>query len=1058
MHERPLQPSGKCWCALLGTGPPLRCAAAHLADDMLWTRQMGEPPSEPNRTGPFSKPDQRKILGRLRLGWVVWTVLACVVLMWGVLSAYRSPLTRTPDVGPSAGIVSLERGSAKLVVTVFDSGEVEPPDAGNGADAAGATAVAPPPQPLEGAQIAVFVAGDEETWVETARGTADASGRVALERLPSGVAWLLVRAPGHARDSRHLVLYDEQELTVNLTRSNQLAVMVEDEEGTPLRQATVLVQGADELPFGRLTDEHGVARLSGVGNGPYTIQAFARGYSTAKRERITRDTRIVLARLGSLFVRTLGVDGDPVANADVQVVGTRLWPARRVTTDEKGRVFLAGLPEGLYDLRATRNQLVSPIISNFKLERGQQREVELQLLAGRMVDVSVRSSDEEQVPIPKARLVLAEHGLSAFPLTAVANDAGHALLGPLPPGPAFLSVRAEGFIGRGALPVPEEGPMSVKLLRGGTVRGEVVDVDDRPIRDARVEVVGLDLDGLPIAESPLSAAYREAHFDFAMRPLSLVPAGELGITHGPVPFVNMVTDNPEAEASDFSALPADYAPWSTNFEGRFRAFPVPPGRIRLIVRHHRYAEGQSRIFTMGPGGNVKVKVVLDEGNTLRGRVVNADDRPVASARVLVNGIQNGFERRAVVAGDGTFSMRGVPGEVHVSVARPSEPTRFVKRQRVVLNSSSNDEHEFVLPEARDALEWTVYDDLNKPLELAQVSIQSVDPDVPLRMTQFSDAQGRVVMEDAGGLRLRVTIEAPGFIPLTEQVDNAATRKDFSLVRGVKVTGRITGVRGRSAVAGAQVVLEGGTRRNSTVTSSLGEYEFANVAPGRLQLRVTHDSYANTLREIVVEPTGHVDRPFEVDDIDMQDAITVRGSVVDAQGRPVPAARVAPEPVPEFRPKNALGEHTVLTDDEGRFTLHGLAAGARTIYAQSAVAGRGQAPVTLREGDNAVDVQVRLDSSLDPDDVEFSRSAGSVALALRPGVSGLVIASVPANGEAERAGLRVGDVVSLIDGTQAAGLAAARNLLRGPVTSDVVVEVIREGAPLTFRVRREQVSK
>src|SRR5690606_15081142 len=103
-------------------------------------------------------------------------------------------------------------------------------------------------------------------------------------------------------------------------------------------------------------------------------------------------------------------------------------------------------------------------------------------------------------------------------------------------------------------------------------------------------------------------------------------------------------------------------------------------------------------------------------------------------------------------------------------------------------------------------------------------------------------------------------------------------------------GRITGVRGRSAVAGAQVVLEGGTRRNSTVTSSLGEYEFANVAPGRLQLRVTHDSYANTLREIVVEPTGHVDRPFEVDDIDMQDAITVRGSVVDAQGRPVPAAR------------------------------------------------------------------------------------------------------------------------------------------------------------------------
>ena len=82
--------------------------------------------------------------------------------------------------------------------------------------------------------------------------------------------------------------------------------------------------------------------------------------------------------------------------------------------------------------------------------------MEIRLVEGRMVPITVTTSEETPAPIPKAKLVLAEHGLSAFPLSAVADEQGRATLGPLPAGPAFLSVRADGFIARGAVPASSQ--------------------------------------------------------------------------------------------------------------------------------------------------------------------------------------------------------------------------------------------------------------------------------------------------------------------------------------------------------------------------------------------------------------------------------------------------------------------------------------------------------------------------------------------------------------------------------------------------------------------------
>ncbi len=1019
---------------------------------------MSAPPNEPEPKSddPNLTPAQRAFRVATS-GWVaaVWLFGSLLVLVWGLRTTAHKAVQELPTP-----VETIQRGPGHVRISVMegvtcesDAGACSGDLARSESAASGATAAVR--KTVAGASVSVWSEQQPGRFALAASGNTDAAGQLELSGLPAGAAWILTRAANYARVSKSVSVTASHDVTVTLAPARTFVVRVDDEQGKPIVKGTVLVQAKDALPFGRLTDEHGVAWIDDIGSGPYTVQAYAKGFSSAKRENVRQDLRVVLVQLGSIQVAALNNNGEPVSHADVQIVGTRLWPARKATTDEQGRVVLGGLPEGLYDLRATKGMMVSSILPNLSLERGERRQVELRMVPGKMLAVDVKTADDEQSPIAQARLVLAEYGLSAFPVMAVTNAEGRATIGPLSPDPAFVSARAEGFIARGAVSVPDEGALTIRLYRGGTVRGDVEDVDGRPIRDARVEIVGLDLDGLPIAESPLSAAYREAHFDFSARPLTLVPAGELGVTQGPIPFVNMVLDTPETP-TDLTQLPADYSPWTSDDEGHFRAGPVPPGKIRLIVRHNAFAEGQSRIFTMGPGGNVHVKVVLDVGHVLHGRVLDGGDRPVAKARVLVNGVHNGFERAVVSERDGTFQMRGVPSEVNVSLARPDEPTRFIKRQKLTLTKGDNSETEFTLPEERDAVQIVVYDDVGAPVELAQVAIQSVDPDIPLRMTQFTDAKGIASFRDASGLALRVQLEAPGFIVTTQQI-KAADQHEFSLQRGVLVSGRVTAVRGRAHVVGAQVILEVGARRDVTTTSTLGEFQFANVPAGKISLRINHDDYATAKRQLTVEATGHDNRAFEVPDIDLADAITVRGVVRDRDGRNVAAARVSTQPLPEVRPKAAIDEDVVLTDEQGRFVLSGVAPGKVVLHAQSAIAGKGQLRIDAEEGRDVEGLVLTLTVPISDEESDFS-SVGSVALSLKSKGGAISIMGVPAGGEAERAGLRAGDSVRQIDGQTPLDVNHARTLLSGPVAGDVVVSVVREGETHTFRVRREQVSK
>jgi C-terminal processing protease CtpA/Prc len=85
----------------------------------------------------------------------------------------------------------------------------------------------------------------------------------------------------------------------------------------------------------------------------------------------------------------------------------------------------------------------------------------------------------------------------------------------------------------------------------------------------------------------------------------------------------------------------------------------------------------------------------------------------------------------------------------------------------------------------------------------------------------------------------------------------------------------------------------------------------------------------------------------------------------------------------------------------------------------------------------------------------------MTLGLRGGAGGegaVVVQHVAPSSEAERAGVAVGDVLVRVAGTAVTSPESARALLDGPLHSDVVLEIERNGQRLSLSVQRENVRR
>jgi PDZ domain/Carboxypeptidase regulatory-like domain len=969
---------------------------------------------------------------------LVLSVVACLCFVLG-LSDVRSRRAPARKAAEPVSISEQDRPGAVRVTVLRDGGVA-----------------------LVAATVQAFwESGGRFHWI--AAESSDGSGQAPLARLPLGRVWLLAEAPGFARASSTLLVTAEQRfVTLTLHSAQSLQVAVKDEASLPLPRATVLVETSDPLPFGALTDDQGVAHFSRLAAAPWSVKASAPGYESVSRAGIRGPIAITLRRLASLEVAVLGLDGQPAPGATVMIAGPSLWPARSTLADPKGVSRISGLLAGSYDLRARLDGNVAPTLLGFELSRGANEKITLRLEPGRMV-VALVTDGEGASPlvVANADVVLAEGGLSSFPLRGRTGGDGKVSLGPIASGPATLGARADDFVGSALVVVPEvlTGPVQVPLRRGATLRGEVTDARGYPVDGAAIEVVGSDPSGLPIAETPALVGFRQNHFAWSLPgPVPLIPAGELGVMPGPVPPI----PKPGQEAplatnsADFAEPLTELAPWITNRGGLFTARPVTPGRVRAIVRHPDYVEGTSELVTLAPGGEASVKIVLLRGGSLEGRVSDERGQPLAGVEVELSSPRATRTEQATTASDGTFAFAAVPSEITLSLSRSEDPARVVLRKSLHIAEGAHEKLELTLPAARDPVRVTVLDEDGRPIELVEVAATSLEPTRPMRLTRFTDSEGVVTFDDAFGENLRIVAEAPGFARAVQASASAPKELKLTLKRGVIVEGRITSVRGRRTVAGATVTTQQNGVRKVATSDTDGVYHLRDVAPGELRVRVQHPDFADEEATLHVDSTGRADRPFTLPDLDLSEAGEVEGDVVDERGDRIAGVRVMAGDGVGYSPAGRMPRGVVTSDSDGHFVLPGVHPGTATISAISGSAGRGSARnVDVSSGRTTRGLRIQLAPHAADGE---SAAPGGVAIGLgergtAPSLE-VVIVSVAEASEAERAGLEPGDVVTALDGTRPSSIADARARLSGQPGSDIVVEVLRAGVSNRFRVLRE----
>ena len=970
---------------------------------------------------------------RVRIFFLVALALGAVASLPGArLWAVRYELTppRLPDNGG-------ERDTALFVRAVDEQGA-----------------------PVRAAEVRVLVSLNDRVYLASTGTTAD-DGAVHLTGLPRGEAWILADATGKARASRSLVLVPgEREIVLTFVAEHFFDVEVRSAGGEAVAGAEIEVATGEPLPIGARADSRGRAHVGRLPKAPWVLRVRAPGYDEVV-DRSVHDggsVLITLHRLGSIVVTVLDGGGLPVPDANVQIAGTALWPPRQGKTGEHGKVKLAGLFAGTYALRAQRGADVSDTEIGLALTAGQDLEVTLLLVPGRSVAVHVVDGEADLAsPVRGARVVLAESGVSPFPLEAVTDAKGRATLGPIAAGAATLTARAEGYVGRSAVAVPEvlAGEVKLVLLRAGVLRGVVVDARGFPIAGATVAIVGNDFDGGPIDDDPRKREFREAQFTAALAgPASLVPAGELGVVPGPVPPIPRL-GSPLLLPNTPHAVPPE-EPWVTRADGTFRAAPVTPGRVRALVRHPEYVEAYSDAVTLTAGGDAEVRVVLHRGGTVEGRVLDATGRAVAGARVELAATRGTLERSLRTAADGSFAFAAVPDQIALNVFASDDDLQPSVRAHLDVPEGERKEITLTLPVSRESTTVRVDDDRGYPVATAQVSAISLDPGAPVRVTAFTDAQGEGTLVGVRGLRLRLEVFAPTHAPRSVTVDAAPPNVHVALDRAMAVHGLVRELRTGAPLGDADVALttELGLRRVHTEPD--GSFRATELSTGQLRVRIRSAGHAPTERTLTLE-RGTKDE-LELAPFELSVEATVDGLVVDGRGDPVAGARVSKDQVPVYLAATKAPPGVAITDGKGHFHLGELPDGILVLEAYGPDVGRARAEVRVSAGGRPADVRMILGASSEGGSTPHAAGSVAVTLGEVSAAREVVIVAVADGSEAERAGVLAGDVLLRVDDVPVHGIEEARARLSGPLGDDVVLELRRAAGVRSLRVAREPVRR
>ena len=319
------------------------------------------------------------------------------------------------------------------------------------------------------------------------------------------------------------------------------------------------------------------------------------------------------------------------------------------------------------------------------------------------------------------------------------------------------------------------------------------------------------------------------------------------------------------------------------------------------------------------GGDLAVLVDDDPRGTLRleGQVIDADDKPVAGATVVLSS----NPPRTVTSGDdGAFAFDALVARPYTLIARAPQGVAGPLTARLTEKS------EPVVLQLRPGPKVIVTVEADgKPVEGATVELRGQD--AIRQVTKAGTATFGPV--PPGGYQLAAWADGRARTLQWIQVGAGDSRETLRLVAGARVAGKVIDD-GGAAVAGARVTYHGASdwsqqadaRHDGIDTDKDGMFTFAALPAGSFRFSAAHPDRARGSSTLTTLD-GKTERRDVV--ITLAAGAVVRGTVVDTAKQPVASARVRVG-ITSRRGMIFEPPRQAYTDAKGTFEIKGLPRG------------------------------------------------------------------------------------------------------------------------------------
>jgi hypothetical protein len=455
-------------------------------------------------------------------------------------------------------------------------------------------------------------------------------GRFHLEDLAVGEYAVRIAAADHADGVISGVSVQGGVATdvgrIRLTRGGTVSGFVTSSEDVPIADARVVVTGANESGRSAITDATGAFEIHGVGLGRATAVATHPDYAPGQVAGLEVDpaggateTRIVLSAGGRIEGWAREQDGTATAGVTIEVSpgeGQLDGFGRKVVaTASDGTFVVEHLPPG----QATVALMSQTARRSFSRERRvlirEQETARVEFLNRRIL-VSGRVT-RLGAPAPEQRVQIGDGAAFSRP--------GLEPRGPAEPQLGIAVTREDGSY---ELFVGEAGRTGVSVTdREGSALTRSVEIPD-----ADSFVFDISLEGVPIEGVVTDAASGRA-----------LPGTQVSVT----------------------STSGAHAYGTTAGDGHFR-LEGEPGEASVSAIAPGFAQA-TLATTVGPAGLADLRIPLERGQTIRGRVIDAAERGIFGVDVMAGTTDSGVWT-AQTAHDGSFALGPLRNSPYVLLA------------------------------------------------------------------------------------------------------------------------------------------------------------------------------------------------------------------------------------------------------------------------------------------------------------------------------------------------------------------------------------------------------